>query len=192
MALPPPLDSSGGAGREGKGGRSMHRRRMQGGPRINHVATCPSQRIRGTSAGRGSLDPSHTLRRSAGVTARDLDVDLGYFFAGYGHWTGAYYTPSRAPVGQGPPGPGWLATSLVFWSGRALATGTAWAVIHHHREKHYIYIYKTTAMLPKGEKDVRCSRVSLGRTDDFSLKSQPRRCFLASADARVVRACLFD
>ena len=38
-------------------------------------------------------------------------------------------TPStlhRAPVGQGPSGPGWLAIALGFWSGRALATGTAW------------------------------------------------------------------
>ena len=47
-------------------------------------------------------------------------------------------TPStlhRAPVGQGPSGPDWLATALGFWSGRALATGTAWAglcLIHHH------------------------------------------------------------
>ena len=41
-----------------------------------------------------------------------------------------------APVGQGgPPGPDWLAISFGFWSGRALATGTAWAglcLIHHH------------------------------------------------------------
>ena len=36
-------------------------------------------------------------------------------------------TPHRAPVGQGPPGPGWLAISVGFWSGQALATGTAWA-----------------------------------------------------------------
>ena len=48
-------------------------------------------------------------------------------------------TPSalhRAPVGQGPPGPGWLAIFFGFWSGRALATGTAWAglcLVHHHR-----------------------------------------------------------
>ena len=44
-------------------------------------------------------------------------------------------TVRRAPVGQGPPGPGWLAISLGFCSGRALATGTAWAglcLIHHH------------------------------------------------------------
>ena len=44
-------------------------------------------------------------------------------------------TLHRAPVGQGPSGPGWLATALGFWSGRALATGTAWAglcLIHHH------------------------------------------------------------
>ena len=47
-------------------------------------------------------------------------------------------TPStlhRAPVGQRPPGPDWLATALGFWSGRALATGTAWAglsLIHHN------------------------------------------------------------
>ena len=45
-------------------------------------------------------------------------------------------TLHRAPVGQGPPGPGWLAISFGFWSGRALATGTAWAglcLIHHNR-----------------------------------------------------------
>ena len=45
-------------------------------------------------------------------------------------------TLHRAPVGQGPPGPDWLAISFGFWSGRALATGTAWAglcLIHHHR-----------------------------------------------------------
>ena len=44
-------------------------------------------------------------------------------------------TLHRAPVGQGPLGPGWLATALGFWSGRALATGTAWAglcLIHNH------------------------------------------------------------
>jgi hypothetical protein len=42
----------------------------------------------------------------------------------------------RAPVGQGPSGPNWLATALGFWSGRALA-GTAWAglcLIHHHHK----------------------------------------------------------
>ena len=50
-------------------------------------------------------------------------------------------TPStlhRAPVGQGPPGPGWLAISFGVWSGRALATGTAWAglcLIHHHHSR---------------------------------------------------------
>ena len=45
-------------------------------------------------------------------------------------------TLHRAPVGQGPPGPDWLAISFGFWSGRALATGTAWAglcLIHHHQ-----------------------------------------------------------
>ena len=44
-------------------------------------------------------------------------------------------TLHRAPVGQGPSGPDWLAISFGFWSGRALATGTAWAglcLIHHH------------------------------------------------------------
>ena len=44
-------------------------------------------------------------------------------------------TLHRAPVGQGPSGPEWLATALGFWSGRALATGTAWAglcLICHH------------------------------------------------------------
>ena len=47
-------------------------------------------------------------------------------------------TLHRAPVGQGPPGPGWLAISFGFWSGRALATGTAWAglcLIHHHHHQ---------------------------------------------------------
>ena len=45
-------------------------------------------------------------------------------------------TLHRAPVGQGPSGPDWLAISFGFWSGRALATGTAWAglcLIHHQR-----------------------------------------------------------
>ena len=45
-------------------------------------------------------------------------------------------TLHRAPVGQGPSGPDWLAIASWFWSGRALATGTAWAglcLIHHHR-----------------------------------------------------------
>ena len=44
-------------------------------------------------------------------------------------------TLHRAPVGQGPSGPDWLAIFFGFWSGRALATGTAWAglcLIHHH------------------------------------------------------------
>ena len=44
-------------------------------------------------------------------------------------------TLHRAPVGQGPSCPDWLAISFGFWSGRALATGTAWAglcLIHHH------------------------------------------------------------
>ena len=37
-------------------------------------------------------------------------------------------TLHRSPVGQGPSPPGWLAIALGFWySGRALATGTAWA-----------------------------------------------------------------
>ena len=45
-----------------------------------------------------------------------------------------FCTLHRAPVGQGPSGPDWLAISFGFWSGRALATGTAWAglcLIHH-------------------------------------------------------------
>ena len=45
-------------------------------------------------------------------------------------------TLHRAPVGQGPSGPDWLATAFGFWSGRALATGTAWAglcLIHHNQ-----------------------------------------------------------
>ena len=48
-------------------------------------------------------------------------------------------TLHRAPVGQGPPGPDWLAISFGFWSGRALATGTAWAglcLIHHHHQSY--------------------------------------------------------
>ena len=48
-------------------------------------------------------------------------------------------TLHRAPVGQGPSGPDWLAISFGFWSGRALATGTAWAglcLIHHHHRAH--------------------------------------------------------
>ena len=52
-------------------------------------------------------------------------------------------TPStlyRAPVGQGPSGPGWLAPALGFWSGRVLATtGTAWAglcLIRHQHQKN--------------------------------------------------------
>ena len=40
---------------------------------------------------------------------------------------GTARTLHRAPVGQGPSGPDWLATALGFWSGRALATGTAGA-----------------------------------------------------------------
>ena len=41
------------------------------------------------------------------------------------------------PLARGPrpSGPGWLAIPFGFWSGRALATGTAWAglcLIHHH------------------------------------------------------------
>ena len=56
-------------------------------------------------------------------------------------------TLHRAPVGQGPSGPDWLAISsgpdwlaisFGFWSGRALATGTAWAglcLIHHHHQQ---------------------------------------------------------
>ena len=48
-------------------------------------------------------------------------------------------TLNRAPVGQGPSGPDWLAIAFGFWSGRALATGTAWAglcLIHHHHHAH--------------------------------------------------------
>ena len=51
-------------------------------------------------------------------------------------------TLHRAPVGQGPSGPDWLAISFGFWSGRALATGTAWAglcLIHHHHFRPSIY-----------------------------------------------------
>ena len=49
----------------------------------------------------------------------------------------------RAPVGQGPSGPGWLATALGVWSGRVFATGTAWAglcLIHHQHHEISIII----------------------------------------------------
>ena len=52
--------------------------------------------------------------------------------------SGVECTLHRAPVGQGPSGPDWLAIALGFWSGRALATGTAWAglcLIHHHHQR---------------------------------------------------------
>ena len=55
----------------------------------------------------------------------------GWLAVSFGFWLHLH----RAPIGQGPPGPGWLAISFGFWSGRALATGTAWAglcLIHHH------------------------------------------------------------
>ena len=55
-------------------------------------------------------------------------------------------TLHRAPVGQGPPGPDWLAISFGFWSGRALATGTAWAglcLIHHHLQPSTPIIWVT-------------------------------------------------
>ena len=51
-------------------------------------------------------------------------------------------TLHRAPVGQGPSGPDWLAISFGFWSGRALATGTAWAglcLIHHHHHQQQLH-----------------------------------------------------
>ena len=54
------------------------------------------------------------------------------------HEPGCTCALHRAPVGQGPPGPGWLAISFGFWSGRALATGTAWAglcLIHYHQHE---------------------------------------------------------
>ena len=38
------------------------------------------------------------------------------------HKSGGLPLCHRAPVGQGPSGPGWLAIALGFWSGRALAT----------------------------------------------------------------------
>ena len=63
-------------------------------------------------------------------------------------------TPStlhRAPVGQGPPGPDWLAISLGFWSGRALATGTAWAglclIRHHHHQAGVRVIQQVRSVL---------------------------------------------
>ena len=45
------------------------------------------------------------------------------------------HPPPCARVGQGPSSPCWLAIAFGFWSGRALATGTAWAglcLIHHN------------------------------------------------------------
>ena len=63
----------------------------------------------------------------------------------YCRFQNSHFTLHRAPVGQGPPGPGWLAISFGFWSGRALATtGTAWAglcLIHHHRSQTRIYFF---------------------------------------------------
>ena len=56
-------------------------------------------------------------------------------------------TLHRSPVGQGPPGPDWLAISLGFWSRWPLATGTAWAglcLIHHHHQGGYKEHKKTT------------------------------------------------
>ena len=69
-------------------------------------------------------------------------------------------TLHRAPVGQGPSGPGWLAISFGFWSGRALATGTAWAglcLIHHHHQE-------CDRSAPRGATGVRqeCDRSATG------------------------------
>ena len=61
----------------------------------------------------------------------------------------------RAPVGQGPSGPGWLATALGFESGRVIASGTAWAglwwrlwcLIHHHANRE---INRATCLIGAG------------------------------------------
>ena len=63
------------------------------------------------------------------------------------------FTLHRAPVGQGPPGPGWLAISLGFWSGRALATGTAWVglcLIHHHHRRPELHRRRRRGLQSRG------------------------------------------
>ena len=69
----------------------------------------------------------------AAPTQSSVSLASGGRGAGFG--LTAQHPAHRAPVGQGPSGPDWLAIALGFWSGRALATGTAWAgscLIHHH------------------------------------------------------------
>ena len=68
-------------------------------------------------------------------------------------------TPStlhRAPVGQEPSGPDWLAISFGFWSGRVLATGTAWAglclIHHHHRPGFPFGVLGAGGRLPKARR----------------------------------------
>ena len=66
-----------------------------------------------------------------------------------------FRTLHRAPVGQGPPGPDWLAIAFGFWSERALATGTAWAdlcLIHHHRSIFVFDFKKSTKINPMEHK----------------------------------------
>ena len=70
------------------------------------------------------------------ITHHNIALANGKARHGHGAVCIVLCTLHRAPVGQGPSGPGWLAIAFGFWSGRALATGTAWAdlcLIHHHR-----------------------------------------------------------
>ena len=79
------------------------------------------------------------VRNKCGTSAAQLRHKCGTSAAQVRHKCGTS-TLHRAPVGQGPSGPDddWLAIAFGFWSGRALATGTAWAglcLIYHHQHK---------------------------------------------------------
>ena len=73
-------------------------------------------------------------------------------------------TLNRAPVGQGPPGPGWLAISFGFWSGRALATGTAWAGLCCR------YMFNSPSSRPNHpRKDRQCRSKMANNLNNFTL-----------------------
>ena len=66
-----------------------------------------------------------------------------FFFA---PWIDPKHILHRAPVGQGPRVLSWLAIAFGVWSGRALATGTAWAglcLIHRHQQSHQVFYVKS-------------------------------------------------